>query len=277
MAGAGPAGRRWRRPLVALGAAALIVSASCGIASTDTSDEAAVERTESTRETTRTTERTGTTRPRPTTTAAPTTTTADPAPAIPDGRRATIVRVVDGDTLVVDGDERVRLIGINTPETKDPRRPVECFGREASAAAEALLPPGTEVVLEADVEATDRYGRTLAYVRRLPDGLFVNLDLVARGFAEVATYPPNVRYVDDLVAAQRLARAESRGLWSACGEVGTPAEAPLAGTCHPSYPTLCLPASPDLDCGDIPERRFPVLPPDPHRLDGDGDGIGCES
>jgi micrococcal nuclease len=251
-----------------VGLAVLAAVAACGIAPTDTSDEAAAEPTEPTGRTTR---------PEPTTTTEPLTTTTALAPGIPDGRRATIVRVVDGDTLVVDGDERVRLIGINTPETKDPRRPVECFGREASAAAEALLPPGTEVVLEADVEATDRYGRTLAYVRRLPDGLFVNLDLVARGFAEVATYPPNVRYVDDLVAAQREAREQDRGLWSACGEVDTPASVGSTGACHPSYPTLCLSAAPDLDCGDIPERRFPVLPPDPHRLDGDGDGIGCES
>lgn len=263
--------------MVVLAVGALVVAGSCGVEPNQTAEEATVEPA---------TERMGTTTTRrstTTTTAAPTTTTSTaPVPTIPDGRRATVSRVVDGDTIEVDGGEDVRLIGINTPETKDPRKPVECFGREASAATGAVLPPGTEVVLEADVEATDRYGRTLAYVRRLPDGLFVNLDLVVRGFAEVATYPPNVRYVDDFVAGQRLARTEGRGLWSACGEVGAPAEAPppatapAVGACHPSYPTLCLPASPDLDCGDVPATRFPVLPPDPHRLDGDADGVGCE-
>ncbi len=109
--------------------------------------------------------------------------------------------VTDGDTIVVRlGDsttEHVRLIGIDTPETKDPRTVVECFGAEAAAETGRLLPPDTSVSLEKDVEARDRYGRLLAYVRRTSDGLFVNEALVEGGWAAPYPYPPNVRYADE--------------------------------------------------------------------------------
>src|SRR5918996_3930852 len=117
---------------------------------------------------------------------------------------ATIDRVVDGDTLVVritgrtDGPGageaavgrtyRVRLIGIDTPESVDPRRPVECFGREAGSGHGRMIPPGTALRLVFDVERTDDFGRTLAYVYRQPDGLFVNAALVEQGYAQAATY-----------------------------------------------------------------------------------------
>ncbi len=132
---------------------------------------------------------------------------------------ATVVRVVDGDTLVVDIDgreERVRLIGIDTPESTDPRQPVECFGAEATARVEALLPAGTTVRLERDVEARDRYDRLLAYVFRQADDLFVNVAMVRDGFAEVLTIAPNVSYVGTFTDAARAARTDSRGLWSSC-------------------------------------------------------------
>lgn len=141
------------------------------------------------------------------------------APAV--RANATVVRVVDGDTIRVrldgDGEERVRLIGIDTPETKDPRRPVQCYGREAAARTVSLLPPGTRVRLERDVEPRDRYGRLLAYVYRASDGLFVNLALVREGYALVLTIPPNVAHAEEFVAAARGAREAGRGLWSACG------------------------------------------------------------
>jgi len=132
---------------------------------------------------------------------------------------ATVTRVIDGDTIVVrvDGvDERVRLIGIDTPESVDPRRPVMCFGKEAGAHMESLVPPGTPVRLERDVEGRDRYDRLLAYVHRASDGLFVNLAMVADGFADQYTFPPNVAHTDDFRIAVAEARAEGRGLWSAC-------------------------------------------------------------
>jgi len=232
--------------------------------------------------------------PSPTTTP---TTAATPAPlgVAPLGptERATVLRVVDGDTIEIDrgrGPEKVRYIGIDTPETVDPSRPVEWMGREASAANAALV-EGRTVVLERDVSETDRYGRLLRYVwiedPSVPGGwLFVNLALVAAGFAQVATYPPDVRYAELFLAAQAEARAAERGLWGPRPTptptlAPTPKPTPTAlatGDCDPAYPTVCIPPPPpDLDCGDIPYRRFEVLPPDPHRFDGDHDGIGCES
>ena len=139
---------------------------------------------------------------------------------------AEVVAVVDGDTIVVRlagderGEETVRLIGIDTPETVDPRSPVDCFGPEASAATKALLPEGTAVRLVRDVEARDRYDRLLAYVYRADDATFVNLALAEQGFAMVATYPPNVAHTDELLAAVAAARDASRGLWGACPEPG---------------------------------------------------------
>ena len=131
----------------------------------------------------------------------------------------TIEQVIDGDTVVarVDGrDEHVRLIGIDTPETVDPKRPVMCFGPEASAETHTLLPDGTPVRLVRDVEARDKYHRLLAYVYRTKDDLFVNRELAQDGFADLLTFPPNVAHVDDFTAAVREARDAGRGLWSAC-------------------------------------------------------------
>jgi micrococcal nuclease len=132
---------------------------------------------------------------------------------------AEVVRVVDGDTIVVrlaGIEESVRLLGIDTPESVDPRSPVECFGKEASARTAALLPPGTEVRLVRDVEARDRFSRLLAYVYRADDGAFVNLQLVQDGYAAVLSYPPNVAHADELATAASRARHEARGLWSRC-------------------------------------------------------------
>lgn len=133
---------------------------------------------------------------------------------------ATVVQTVDGDTIDVDvagTRERVRLIGIDTPETKHPTEPVECFGPEASDHLSGLLPPGTEIRLERDVEARDRYDRLLAYVYRAEDGLFVNLSQAEGGFADTLTFPPNVAHTEQIVAAVSAARAGGAGLWSACG------------------------------------------------------------
>lgn len=145
-------------------------------------------------------------------TVAPTTAAA----ALPAGDAATVERVVDGDTIVLVGGERVRLIGVDTPETKDPRKAVQCFGVEASAHTTGLLPSGTPVRIVHDVERRDRYGRTLAYVYREADGLFVNADLVANGYAQILTIPPNVAHVDEFRALQTGARDTNRGLWGSC-------------------------------------------------------------
>lgn len=131
---------------------------------------------------------------------------------------ATLVRVVDGDTIDVriDGtEERVRLIGIDTPETKKPDTPVECFGPEATAFTTSLLPEGIALHLERDVEARDAYGRLLAYAY-LADGTFVNLEIARQGYAQPLTIPPNVAHADEFVAAARAAEATDVGLWGGC-------------------------------------------------------------
>ncbi len=133
---------------------------------------------------------------------------------------ATMVRTIDGDTIDVkigDTEERVRLLGVDTPESVKRDSPVECFGKEASKFAAGLLPAGTELHLERDVEARDAYGRLLAYVYRLPDGLFVNIELVRQGFAQTLTFPPNVTHADEFVDAARQAERANLGLWGSCG------------------------------------------------------------
>lgn len=138
----------------------------------------------------------------------------------PGPGEATVSRVVDGDTLVArlgDEEETVRLIGIDTPETKRPGTPVECFGAEAADRLTGLLPEGTVVRLERDREERDRYGRLLAYVHRLPDEVFVNEAMVADGFADAYRVTPNVARAPELAAAAGRARAGGLGLWGRCG------------------------------------------------------------
>lgn len=132
---------------------------------------------------------------------------------------ARVVRVVDGDTIVIDrgrGDERVRYIGMDTPECVKPNTPVEFMAKEASAVNGALV-DGQDVVLERDVSDTDRFDRLLRYVwlRNAAGWLFVNLELVRQGYAQVATYPPDVRWTDELREAEAAARDAGVGLWGA--------------------------------------------------------------
>jgi micrococcal nuclease len=129
-------------------------------------------------------------------------------------REGVVTRVVDGDTFRM-GDERVRLIGVDTPETKKPGSPVECFGKKASAFTTKMLDQ-EEVVLTLDVEERDRYGRTLAYVKRKRDGFDINRELIKRGYALPLTIPPNVKHADAYRELGAKARDRGRGLWSAC-------------------------------------------------------------
>jgi micrococcal nuclease len=129
-----------------------------------------------------------------------------------------VVRVVDGDTIHVQlgaTREKVRYIGVDTPETKHPVKGVQCYGRAASA-RNARLVAGERVRLVGDAEARDRYGRLLAYVYRARDGAFVNAELVRGGFARPLTIPPNVRHAARLADLAREARAKGLGLWGAC-------------------------------------------------------------
>ena len=204
------------------------------------------------------------------------------------GEEAYVNYVVDGDTInVVMNDEeyRVRYIGMNTPEKGQP------FADLATQANQELVQDQT-VIMVKDVSETDRYGRLLRYVY-LADGTMVNADLVRQGFAQIATYPPDVNHEALFLELQQEARNSGRGLWAqpvatntlAPLPTNTPAPFPTAtpvppladtpvppppatepppppSNCDPSYPDFCIPPSPpDLDCGDIPQKRFRVLPP----------------
>ncbi len=133
---------------------------------------------------------------------------------------AVISKVVDGDTVKLESGETVRYIGIDTPETKHPKKPIQCFGKEASNRNTELV-EGKEVLLEKDISDTDRYGRLLRYVY-LPnpdatdEAIFVNEYLIEQGYATLLTYPPDVKYDTLLRNAEKRAREEQNGLWGGC-------------------------------------------------------------
>lgn len=121
-------------------------------------------------------------------------------------------RVIDGDTFDLDTGERIRLIGINSPEYQPWRNEAQFFGKEAADYARKIL-SGKKIRLESDIEAKDKYGRTLAYAY-LEDGQFVNGLLVQEGYAKARDYPPNNRHLEDLNRAQKRAQKNKKGLWA---------------------------------------------------------------
>lgn len=123
-----------------------------------------------------------------------------------------VERVIDGDTIELEDGRKVRYIGINTPESVDPRRSPQCFGKEASAFNRELV-EGKNVRLEKDVSETDKYGRLLRFVY-LEDGTFVNERLVSEGYAAASPYAPDISKKDFFKAAEVEARQAGRGLWS---------------------------------------------------------------
>ncbi|SRR5258705_6807914 len=140
-------------------------------------------------------------------------------PTMPPGVQGpfAVTKVVDGDTIWVDNNgkrQKIRMIGLDTPESVDPRKPVQCFALEASAQAKTIL-GGQSVYLETDPSqnSVDRYGRTLAYVWTASGRLF-NLDMITDGFAVEYTYDLPHRYPQDFKATENDARTQERGLWS---------------------------------------------------------------
>lgn len=140
----------------------------------------------------------------------------------PNDGTATITHVVDGDTIDIQiggRDERVRLIGIDTPETKKPNFPIECYGPEATAFTTSLLPVGSTVRIERDVVGRDDYGRLLGYVYVLTDGstdTFVNLEIIRQGYATPLTIEPNSTFARAFAEAAGEAEAAGLGLWTTC-------------------------------------------------------------
>lgn len=144
---------------------------------------------------------------------------------------ATVVEVVDGDTLRVEVDgraETVRLLGIDTPETNHPTKPIECFGAEASARLSELAPAGAVVRLERDVEARDHYDRLLAYVYVTGSNgaeVLANTSLVGDGYAVALAIDPNRAHRAEIATLEQQARAAGAGLWGACGGPGVAVDA----------------------------------------------------
>jgi len=202
---------------------------------------------------------------------------------------ATVTRVVDGDTIdispPVEVRSRVRLIGMDTPEVYFGTQP---YGPEASDFAKREL-DGERVGLELDVQKMDPYGRLLAYVY-LPDGRMFNEVLLEEGYAQVATFPPNVKYQERFLEAQREARAANRGLWGlSAGELckHTDRGNGIGGGCSGSESQSVTGsasagsgADSNLDCASFAyqedaQRVLKQDPRDPNYLDGD-DGVACE-
>ena len=127
-----------------------------------------------------------------------------------------VKRVIDGDTIELEDGQVVRYIGIDTPETKHPAKPVECFGQLAADQNRQLV-EGKLVNLEKDISQTDRYGRLLRYV--YSDSVMINELLVKEGFATVSSYPPDIKYQEIFIQAERDAQLAKKGLW---GEVCSP-------------------------------------------------------
>jgi micrococcal nuclease len=200
----------------------------------------------------------------------------------PDRDLFQVTEVVDGDTIKVSTIGTLRLIGMDTPETRDPRKPVQCFGREASNKAKELL-SGKKVYLEYDpAQKQDKYGRTLAYVYR-EDGLFYNAEMIKQGFAHSYVQFPHPK-LDEFNTYQREARDNSRGFWAANTCNGNTTQA-ASGSSKTAIP---LPISPEVNkdgfikcsCASLKklglgnfERGDPNYT---EARDGDKDGIACE-
>jgi len=215
--------------------------------------------------------------------------------------RATVYRVVDGDTIKIDGGKkRVRYIGIDTPETVHPSKPVECYGKQASNKNKKLV-EGKEILLEKDVSETDQYGRLLRYV--WIDDILVNELLVREGYAQSSTYPPDVKYQNKFIEAQRLAMAEKKGLWgNFCDDWNKPVTTtqpapsttvvplPSTTTTQPTPTTTYSPPTPTTNgsytcncsktcpqMSSCEEAYYQLDTCGCSRRDGDSDGVPCES
>ncbi|HEX4863858.1 MAG TPA: thermonuclease family protein, partial [Acidimicrobiales bacterium] len=220
---------------------------------------------------------------------APSTVFARPSGVPPKAQAAVVERVVDGDTfwarvdepggvLPADATHEIRVLEIDTPETVDPRRPVGCYGPEASAFTKAELAVGSTVYLLPDKEDRDRYGRFLRYVWEA-DGEFFNDKAVRLGYAKAALYMPNDRFIAQLRAAELEAKGSKRGLWGACPG-STPSPTNVSSIPPAPTPSSLAPAVYFRNCsearaaGAAPLRRGG--PGYRDGLDGDRDGMACE-
>ena len=131
----------------------------------------------------------------------------------PEQEEELVTKVIDGDTIELEGGKRVRYIGINTPELHHPKKGVECYSKEAYKANRALV-EGKRVILKKDISGKDRYGRLLRYV--FVDNIFVNEQLVKEGYAMSVSYPPDIAVQTVFIQAEKVAQEQKKGLWGEC-------------------------------------------------------------
>jgi len=194
-----------------------------------------------------------------------------------------VTNVIDGDTFTIEGGRIVRMIGIDTPETVHPSKPVQCYGKEASDKTTELI-EGQQVRLEKDVSETDRYKRLLRYVWK--GEVLINELLVKEGYAQSSSYPPDIKYQNRFVTAQQEARDSQRGLWgSACAiptstPKSTPAASPKPVTAPPTPNTGSYICDCSKTCGQMSscvEAQYQLNVCGCSRRDADGDGIACDA
>ncbi len=182
-----------------------------------------------------------------------------------------VIRIIDGDTIEIEGGQKVRYIGIDTPETVHPSKPVECFGIEASNKNKELV-EGKKIKLEKDVSETDQYGRLLRYV--WIGDIFINDYLIRQGYAYASTYPPDVKYSEQFLQAQQEAKENNRGLWAGCQ---------VAPELEPEDDIICSRNA--YNCSDFSTHAEAQavyeycggVTNDVHGLDRDKDGSACET
>ena len=209
-----------------------------------------------------------------------------PTPS-PEPEKHTVSRVIDGDTIELSTGEKVRYIGIDTPEIKHPSKGIECYGKEALEKNSELV-SGKKVRLEKDVSETDRYGRLLRYIH--VDDVFVNDYLVRQGYAHASSYPPDIKHQDQLKEAEIEARENKRGLWSdVCYQPATPT--PQSQSKPVSKPVVTQPPAPQpqtgsyaCDCNKLcgqmsscDEAYYQLNQCGCSKRDSDSDGVPCES
>lgn len=199
-----------------------------------------------------------------------------------NGVFARVVKVVDGDTIKLDTGEVVRYIGIDTPESVDPRKPVQCYAKEASAKNKELV-EGKTVELEKDISETDKYRRLLRYI--WVGNTLINEYLVREGYAHASSYPPDIKYQDRFTQAQQLARQEQKGLWGVTCATN-PTIAPTTGVKQQTitntnqnqkntggYTCDCSKTCPSMSCD---EAQFQLKSCGCTARDNDGDGVACD-
>lgn len=190
-------------------------------------------------------------------------------PALANSEIAKVVKVTDGDTVQLSDGRKLRYIGVDTPETVDPRRGIGCYGKQASEKNRELV-LGKEIIIEKDISDTDKFGRLLRYV--YVDGIMINQLLISEGFGKAKSYPPDIKYQEQFREAEKLAREQRRGLWGEiCVHEHITTEPPNQNQHFSSCPK---------NCREAKAMGITNITSDHHcyrsKMDGDGDGIACQ-